>query len=63
MSALMKLFRHPAVDIKHGIEGIMDITEKEPGPAGAHWRLVSTRLEILHNIVTEFGINDKAWNW
>lgn len=59
----MTVFRQPGVDIKHGIEGIMDITEQPPGPAKASWRLVSARLEILQRILTEFGINDKVWNW
>ena len=29
------LFRHPAVELRHAIEGIMDITERPPGPAKA----------------------------
>jgi hypothetical protein len=63
LQTLMTVFRQPGVDIKHGIEGIMDITEQPPGPAKASWRLVSARLEILQRILTEFGINDKVWNW
>ena len=63
MNTLIMLFRQPGVDIRHAIEGIMDITEAPPGPAKAQWRLVSARLEILHTLIREFGINDKVWNW
>jgi len=44
MSTLIKLFRHPSIEIRVAIEGIMDITEKPPGPAEAKWRLVTARL-------------------
>ena len=63
LNTLMGLFRHPSVGIRHAIEGIMDITEVKPGVERAQWRLVSARLEILHQILKEFGINDKVWNW
>lgn len=63
LNTFRMLFRHPAINIQQAIEGIMDITEKPPGPAKAQWRLVSARLEILHQLVREFGINDKDWNW
>jgi hypothetical protein len=33
LNMLMVLFRHPSVELRHAIEGIMDITEKPPGPA------------------------------
>jgi hypothetical protein len=55
----MRLFRHPSIEIRHAIEGIMDITEVPPGPAKAQWRLVTARLQILTEIVKEYGINDK----
>lgn len=32
LHSLISLFRHPAVDIRQLIEGIMDITEKGPSP-------------------------------
>jgi centrosomal protein CEP104 len=32
LHCLISLFRHPAVDIRQLIEGIMDITEKGPTP-------------------------------
>jgi centrosomal protein CEP104 len=63
LNTLRMLFRHPAVELRHAIEGIMDITERPPGPAKAQWRLVSARLEILHQLVREFGVNDRVWNW
>lgn len=63
MATLNMIFRHPSVPISVAIEGVMDITEKPPGPAKAMWRLVSARLEILHSILREFGINEKVWNW
>jgi len=44
MNTLMRLFRHPSIEIRHAIEGIMDITEIPPGPAKAQWRLVTARL-------------------
>ena len=59
MNTLMRLFRHPSIEIRHAIEGIMDITEVPPGPAKAQWRLVTARLQILTEIVKEYGINDK----
>ena len=33
MNSLMTLFRHPSIELRHAFEGIMDITEKPPGPA------------------------------
>ena len=38
LKALGDLLRHPAVEGRHAIEAIMDITEKPPGPAKAPWR-------------------------
>ena len=35
LSNLMNIFRHPSMELRHAIEGIMDITEKPPGPAKA----------------------------
>ena len=32
LHSLISIFRHPAMDIKQLIEGIMDITEKGPSP-------------------------------
>ena len=63
LHTLISLFRHPQVDIRQLIEGIMDITEKGPTPDKAHLHIVLARLEILLHAVREFGINDKAWDW
>jgi len=63
MAMLMTIFRHPSVPISVAIEGVMDITEKQPGPAKVMWRVASARLEILQSILKEFGINEKVWNW
>ena len=35
LSAVMVLFRHPSVELKHAFDSIMDITEKPPGVAKA----------------------------
>lgn len=35
LNTFRMLFRHPAINIQQAIEGIMDITEKPPGPAKA----------------------------
>jgi hypothetical protein len=32
LDSLIAIFRHPAMDIRQLIEGIMDITEKGPSP-------------------------------
>ena len=63
MNTLIGLFRHPAVDIRQLIEGIMDVTEKGPTPDKLQWRIILARLEILLHVVQEFGINNKAWDW
>ena len=63
MGALLLIFRHPSIDIRFAIEGVMDITEKPPGPAKENWRHVAARLEILQTLVMEFGIHDEIWNW
>lgn len=51
------------MDIRQLIEGVMDITEKGPGPDKVQWRIILARLEILLHLVREFGINHKAWDW
>jgi centrosomal protein CEP104 len=51
LHTLISLFRHPAVDIRQLIEGIMDITEKGPTPDKAQWRLILSRLEILLHVI------------
>ena len=53
-AALISLFRHPAVDIRTLIEGIMDITERGPTPDKVQWRILMARLEILMHLVKEF---------
>lgn len=60
---LISIFRHPAVDIRILIEGIMDITEKGKPPDKVEWRKVHSRLEILKHVVDEFKVNDRAWDW
>lgn len=60
---LISIFRHPAVDIRILIEGIMDITEKGKPPDKVEWRKIHSRLEILKHIIDEFKINDRAWDW
>ena len=62
VNMLMMLFRHPSVEISTGIEAIMEGIEKI-GPAKMPWRVITARLEILHSIVKEFGIQDKHWSW
>ena len=62
VNMLMMLFRHPSVEISSGIEAIMDGID-QIGPSKMPWRVITARLEILHSIVKEFGINDKHWNW
>jgi len=51
LRGLGDLLRHPAVELRHALEAIMDITEKPPGPAKAPWRALAARLEVLHMIV------------
>jgi len=51
LHSLISLFRHPAVDIRTLIEGIMDITEKGPTPDKVQWRLILARLEILLHVL------------
>ena len=66
LNTLISLFRHPSVDIRLLIEGIMDITQEEKGfkgPDKVEWRRIHSRLEILKHIVTEFGVNERAWDW
>ena len=60
---LIDVFRHPKADVRVLIENIMDITEKGPQPDKAPWNVLMARLEILYRVITEFGIDDKAWNW
>lgn len=63
LHSLMAMLRHPAVDIRMLIEGIMDITERGPTPDKIQWNIILARLEILLHVVQEFGINTKAWDW
>lgn len=63
LNTFKSLFRHPSVELRHAIEGIMDITEKAPGPSKEKQALVQARLEILHYIVKEFGLNENVWDW
>lgn len=51
LHSLISLFRHPAVDIRTLIEGVMDITEKGPPPDKIQWRIILARLEILLHVV------------
>lgn len=53
LHSLISLFRHPSVDIRSLIEGIMDITEtnRGPPPDKIQWRIVMARLEILLHVV------------
>lgn len=52
LHSLISIFRHPAMDIKQLIEGIMmDITEKGPSPDRVQWRIVLARLEILLHLI------------
>ena len=52
LNSLIEIFRHPAMDIRQLIEGIMDITEKGPSPDKVQWRIILARLEILLLVVT-----------
>lgn len=63
LHALIEIFRHPAMDIKQLVDGLMDIVEKGPSPDKQQWRIVLARLEIMLHIIQEFGINPKAWDW
>jgi len=64
VNMLMMILRHPAVEISSAIEVLMDGVDKTTdGPAKMPWRIITSRLEILHSLVKEFGINDKQWNW
>jgi centrosomal protein CEP104 len=51
LHSLISLFRHPAVDIRVLMEGIMDITEKGPSPDKIQWRIILARLEILLHVL------------
>jgi len=31
INAFTQLYRHPSTDLRHAIEAIMDVTEKDPG--------------------------------
>jgi centrosomal protein CEP104 len=63
LNNLVSIFRHPSVDIRLLIEGIMDITEKGKPPDKVEWRKIHSRLEILKHIISEFGVNERAWDW
>jgi hypothetical protein len=60
---LMQMFGSPGVEIRHVIEGIMDITEGPPGPEKTTGRQVQARLEILQQVLVQYGIDDRVWNW
>ena len=59
LHALVNMFRHPTVDIRILIEGIMDFIEKGAKPEKEPMRTVLARLEILHHLIQEFGINSE----
>lgn len=49
--SLVKIFRHPQIDLRMLIENVMDITEKGPPPDKAQWRIVLARLEVLMHTI------------
>lgn len=51
----IKMYRHPAADLKHAIEAIMDITEKEPGINKAQKDQIIVRLLLFKRIHDEWG--------
>jgi len=61
--ALVKLFENQTADIRILIDNLMDITEKDPLPDKAPWRIIRARLDILKILLEEFGINESVWNW
>jgi len=62
LHSLIALFKHQQVEIKMLIDKLMDITEKGPQPDKAPWRIILGRLEILHQVLLEFGV-DNRWDW
>mmetsp|Transcript_23089 Transcript_23089/g.35758 ORF Transcript_23089/g.35758 Transcript_23089/m.35758 type:complete len:345 (+) Transcript_23089:1299-2333(+) len=57
------LFRHPAVDFRHALEAVLDVTEKPTPIEKQSWRVLVTRLEIFNSLMNEFGINEEVWEW
>ena len=63
MIALVKLFENNNANIGILIDNLMDITEKDPLPDKAPWRIIRARLDILAILLQEFGINEDIWDW
>ena len=57
------MFQNKDLDIGMLIHSILDITEKGPMPDKAPWAVILARLDLLKNILENYGIDDKAWDW
>ena len=63
LNSLLGMFKQPQVDIRILIDYIMEITERGPPPHRAPWRIILARLEIMHHILAEFGVDQSKWDW
>lgn len=63
LNSLLGMFRQPQVEIRTLVDFVMEITERGPPLHRAPWRIVLARLEVLHHILTEFGVDQSKWDW
>jgi centrosomal protein CEP104 len=70
MHTLISIFKHPAAKIGNLVDSTIDIGRMDPNfpslfvPVDKQqMRIVLARLEILLQLVQEFGYDHREWNW
>lgn len=70
MHTLISIFKHPAAKVGHLVDSTIDIGRMDPNfpslfvPVDKQqMRIVLARLEILLQLVQEFGYDQREWNW
>lgn len=70
LHTLLSVFKHPAAKLGTLISSCLELCKMDPNfpslfvPVDKQqWRLILSRLEIVLQVIEEFGYNEKEWIW
>ena len=70
LHTLLSVYKHPAAKLNILMEGCLQLCRMDPNfpslfvPVDKQqWRFILSRLEIILQIIEEFGYNEREWDW
>ena len=65
LRTIIVIFGHPALNVGYLVKDCLDIVENnyKVTPDKQPWKALFARLEIILDILCEYGINENLWDW